>query len=95
MASGADSHGAHWAHDNGIEVKEFHAQWKRFGRSAGPRRNQHMADNADALIAVWDGQSHGTKNMIDIARSRGLMVHVWHIESKLTYSTPSQAELFK
>jgi hypothetical protein len=35
-----------------------------------------MADNADALIAFWDGESKGTKNMIDNARRKGLAVRV-------------------
>jgi hypothetical protein len=35
-----------------------------------------MAANADALVAFWDGQSRGTKHMIDIASARGLVVRV-------------------
>ena len=43
----------------------FNADWNKHGRAAGPMRNKQMADYADVLIAVWDGQSKGTKNMID------------------------------
>ena len=39
-----------------------------------------MAENAEALIAVWDGMSRGTKNMIDTAKSLGLRVFVHMIE---------------
>ncbi len=46
------------------------------GKAAGPARNRVMAMNAEALIAVWDGKSPGTKNMIDEATKRGLKVHV-------------------
>jgi hypothetical protein len=35
-----------------------------------------MAKYADALIAVWDGKSRGTKNMIDEAKKLGLKVYV-------------------
>lgn len=35
-----------------------------------------MAKQADALVAVWDGESRGTKHMIDIARKEGLEVYV-------------------
>jgi hypothetical protein len=35
-----------------------------------------MADNADGLIAFWDGKSKGTKHMIDIATKGGLKVRV-------------------
>lgn len=43
---------------------------------AGIMRNAVMADNADALIAYWDGISRGTKNMIDEARKKGLAVRI-------------------
>jgi hypothetical protein len=39
-------------------------------------RNYRMADNADALIAFWDGTSRGTANMINIARKKNLPVRV-------------------
>jgi hypothetical protein len=35
-----------------------------------------MASMADALIAVWDGKSRGTKNMIETAEKMGLRVYV-------------------
>ena len=44
--------------------------------SAGPRRNREMAQCADALIAVYDGQIPGTGNMIETARELGLIVCV-------------------
>jgi hypothetical protein len=39
-----------------------------------------MAEYADALIAIWDGESRGTKNMIEEATKRGLRVHVKRID---------------
>ena len=35
-----------------------------------------MANNADALIAFWDGQSKGTLNMIETAKKKGLAVRI-------------------
>ena len=46
------------------------------GRAAGPIRNKEMANNADALIAFWDGQSRGTRSMINLARKMGLQVAI-------------------
>jgi hypothetical protein len=68
--------GEEWAARNNIPVELFPADWDRFGRSAGHRRNADMAARAEALVALWDGKSPGTKGMIDIARQRGLKVHV-------------------
>jgi hypothetical protein len=59
--------------------KRFPADWDRFGRSAGPKRNKQMAEYGDALIAVWDGESRGTKTMIEFARERGLQVYIHRI----------------
>lgn len=69
MARGVDSTGAAWAKENGIPVKAFYAAFKRpdggVNYNAGKERNERMAQYADALIAVWDGESKGTKHMID------------------------------
>lgn len=75
-ARGADKLGEMWAADAGVPCERFPADWDRFGRSAGYRRNEQMADHAEALIALWDGASRGTKYMIDIATRKGLRVYV-------------------
>ena len=62
---GADSLGAQYGIDNGITVTMFPAEWNKYGRSAGIIRNHKMGDYADYLIAFWDGQSRGTKDMIN------------------------------
>jgi hypothetical protein len=71
-----DLYGEKWARFVGIPVKSFPADWTAYGRKAGPIRNRMMAEYAEALIAVWDGKSRGTKNMIEEARKRGLKVYV-------------------
>lgn len=71
-AKGADSLGKRYAKDNELTVHRFPADWDTHGKSAGYKRNEQMADFADACIAFWDGQSRGTKHMIDIATRKGL-----------------------
>ena len=73
-ARGADRLGERYARERGYQIQRFPADWDRDGNSAGPIRNAKMADNAHALIAFWDGHSRGTKNMIETAASKGLMV---------------------
>lgn len=77
-ARGADKLGEQFAEQYGIQVKEFPADWKRYGNAAGPIRNREMANYADALIAFWDGRSTGTRNMIETARELGLKVRIVH-----------------
>lgn len=72
-ADGADSLGERYAQERGYDLQRFPADWQQYGRAAGPIRNRQMADNADALIAFWDGESRGTKNMIETARKVGLL----------------------
>jgi hypothetical protein len=56
--------------------KIFPAHWNKYGKSAGYRRNIEMADYANALIAIWDGKSNGTKHMIEIARRKKLKIFI-------------------
>lgn len=64
-ATGIDRLGEQWARAHNVPIKEMPADWSRYGNSAGPYRNRAMADYADAAIIVWDGQSRGTRNMIE------------------------------
>jgi hypothetical protein len=74
-ASGADALGERYARGSKLPIKRFPADWSQ-GKAAGPIRNRQMAEYAEALIAIWDGKSRGTANMIEEAKKRGLLVHV-------------------
>lgn len=70
-ARGVDRIGEEWAEANLIPVRRFPAQWQEFGRRAGMIRNHKMAEYADGLIAVWDGESPGTRNMVNVMAELG------------------------
>jgi len=78
-ARGVDTLGKQWSIANGIPVHSYPAQWATYGKSAGYIRNKQMAENADALIAIWDGQSRGTKSMITLAQDLGLEVYIFMV----------------
>jgi hypothetical protein len=78
-ARGADRLGEQYAIDEGIQIERFIPKWDLFGKRAGILRNEEMADAAEALIAIWDKKSTGTKHMIDAAKSRGLKVYVLYV----------------
>lgn len=80
MARGADLLGKRYAEEKGYPVLEYPADWKTNGLSAGYIRNKQMAENSDALIAFWDGQSRGTNHMINLACERNLEVRVFRYE---------------
>lgn len=76
-ARGVDRDGEYFAKCNNIPVKPFPAAWDTHGKAAGHIRNRQMAEYADALVAVWDGESRGTKNMIEVMRKMGKPVYVY------------------
>jgi hypothetical protein len=77
MARGIDLLGKRWADENGIPVKPFPAKWEKYGRThAGRLRNTDMKYYADALIAIHDGESTGTKDMIGKMERAGKPVYV-------------------
>lgn len=71
-ASGADAQGEEWAKTQGLPVAVFKADWKAYGRGAGPLRNIQMADYANAL-ALFPGGC-GTASMRYEAEKRGLEI---------------------
>lgn len=75
-ARGIDEAGELWARSTGHNLERYPADWNS-GRAAGYRRNQKMAGKAQALLAVWDGNSRGTGHMISIASQKGLRVFVY------------------
>jgi hypothetical protein len=75
-AKGADALGERYADEMNLALNVYEADWVKNGRAAGPIRNRLMAENAEALIALWDGKSRGTKNMIETATKKGLLVYV-------------------
>ena len=73
-ANGTDKLGEKYANEKEYPIKQFPADWDKYGKSAGYKRNEEMAKYADALIAFWDGKSKGTKHMIDLAKRYELKV---------------------
>lgn len=75
-AKGADSLGEKWSKENDIPFVIFIPDWKKYGRSAGIRRNKDIIDNSDIVVAFWDGESRGTKNSIDRAKKADKPCHI-------------------
>ena len=75
-ASGADSLGEQFAMEYQLQCRFFPAQWKKYGRAAGPMRNRQMAQAADGAVVFWDGKSKGTRSMIGYLRQMGVPFEV-------------------
>jgi hypothetical protein len=72
---GVDRCGERWAHRKRIPVDYY-------SDTPGGRDERHkqMCKEADALVAVWDGKSPGTKAMILEARRQRLKIYVLRID---------------
>lgn len=55
----------------------FKPDWNRYGKRAGFLRNQLIIDEADRVIAFWDGKSKGTKHSIDLAIKAGKPLDIY------------------
>ena len=77
-APGPDRWGSKFARRLGIEEVTVLAFWGRYGGRAGPIRNQQMIDEyaPDRVVAVWDGKSRGTADMIRRAEKASLPVSI-------------------
>ena len=73
-ATGADALADDWGVINWVLIREFKADWKRYGRAAGPIRNKQMLDEGkpDIVIAFLGGE--GTRGMIALARAAGVPI---------------------
>jgi hypothetical protein len=87
-ARGADTIGEIYATLFDIHIEPFPADWGGPNKkAAGFIRNQQMADycepEVDGLIAMWDGESRGTLDMITRAKKRKLKVFIYnYVERK-------------
>lgn len=64
---GADALGERYARENGIPLEIFEAEWDKYGRAAGPIRNEKMVEYSSAVICFWDNKSRGTFSLIKLA----------------------------
>jgi hypothetical protein len=71
-ASGADKFGEMVAEELGLTVKKYPAEWKKYKKSAGIKRNKQMVEKADALVLFPGGK--GTKNIKELATKRKLHI---------------------
>ena len=70
-AAGVDTCAAEYAKQKGIKLTVFLPEYDRYGRAAPIVRNKKIVDNADKIIAFWDGSSKGTLSTIKYAEKSG------------------------
>ena len=81
--TGADCLGERYAKENGYATEYYPAEWNKYGKSAGPKRNEKMAQVGDYIICFWDGKSRGTKSMIAYAKKFNKPIRIKYIKISL------------
>jgi len=80
-ARGIDQSIGAYARSHGIALKEFLPEYGKYGRRAPLLRNISIIENADLVLAFWDGKSRGTKFVIDICKAQGVPLRVIRMDS--------------
>ena len=78
-ATGVDTLAKRFAFENDIPLQEYPAEWKKYGKSAGPIRNQKIVNASDMVIAFPSQSSRGTWNTVRLAKEKGIPVHVFKV----------------
>lgn len=76
---GADLLGERFAKESGFGIEHYPANWQKFGKSAGVKRNLQMAKACDMVICFWDGESRGTASMLAYAEKFNKPLHIKRI----------------
>ena len=95
-AKGIDTLAKSYAEEIGCKYTEFLPDYEKYGKAAPIRRNDEIVDYADIVIAMWDGESKGTKYVIDICKKtrKSLIVYKMSFSKTLKLSTPDSIEYY-
>ena len=76
-----DASAREYAQRHGLKLTEYLPEYSKYGRSAPLKRNLTIIENADLVLAFWDGLSRGTKYVIDNCKKRNIPVEI-HLLNK-------------
>lgn len=75
-ARGVDASAKEYAQRHDLKLTEYLPEYDRYGKGAPLKRNLTIIENADLVLAFWDGASKGTKHVIDNCKKRNIPVEV-------------------
>ena len=78
-ARGIDTCAREYAQRNGLKLTEFFPDYQKYGRTAPLKRNLQIIAYADMVVAFWDGESHGTKFVIERCRKMNKKVILYRL----------------
>lgn len=75
-ARGVDTSAREYAQAHGLKLTEYLPDYERYGRAAPLKRNLTIIENADLVLAFWDGKSPGTRFVIGSCEKKNIPVEV-------------------
>jgi len=85
-ANGVDSIAEYYAKNHNIGVEVYYPVYSRHGKRAPLIRNNEIIKNSNAMLAIWDGESKGTKYTTDKAKKAGMAVMVVRLDPIKKYN---------
>ena len=79
-ATGTDSMAQKWALENTIRIRVFPANWKKYGKYAGPHRNTKIIDHSQYCIAFPSQKGKGTQDTMEKAIKKNIPLKVFYID---------------
>lgn len=73
---GIDQLGEEWAKKNNMPIESAPAEWEKYGKWAGFKRNGEMAEAGDCLICIYTVGSSGSNNMIESMKKLNKPLHI-------------------
>jgi len=76
-ADGVDSLAESFAREHGLDMEVITPDWDDWTNGHPAKwRNTEIVERSDAVIAIWDGHSNGTRDTIDKALDRGKPTYI-------------------
>lgn len=76
-ARGVDTSAREYAMEHGLKLTEYLPEYNKYGRGAPLKRNITIIENADLVLAFWDGSSRGTKYVIENCKKRNIPLKIY------------------
>lgn len=94
-ARGADALAERYAQEQDIPFFKFLPQYEKFGKQAPLKRNLQIIERADYVIALWDGTSRGTAQVIAecMMHSIAIKVILCHKAKTILENKPQKSTL--
>lgn len=96
-ADGVDTLADHFFTLRGLKPEILRPDYKAFPRRVAPlKRDEEVVKKVDILVAIWDGESRGTKYTFEFAakQNKKALVCVWDAKERVIVITTNESIIF-